>query len=144
MAKPQSVARKRLEHDRCTFMVQQVLKGEIDVNHTNGLGWSALTHAARNDDREGVSMLLDRGANVEHIDRLGWSALIHAVRMGYVAIVGMLLDHGADVHHVDNVGRTALSHAINNNRLDVARELLDRGARNIENDPRVAGPQMRH
>jgi len=76
-------------------------KTDIDVNHVNRLGWTALLEAI---------LLSDGGTKHQRIVRL-------------------LLDHGADPNLADNDGVTPLQHAKQKGYKEIERMLLDAGAR---------------
>ena len=75
--------------------VRRVVKTEIDVNHVNDLGWTALLEAVILGDgskpyQEIVKILLDAGADRNLADRNGVTALAHAERRGQTAIADRL------------------------------------------------------
>ncbi len=75
--------------------VRRVVETEIDVNHVNDLGWTALLEAVilgdgGPDHQEIVRILLDAGADASIPDKNGVTALQHARRSGYSEIVGLL------------------------------------------------------
>ena len=75
--------------------VRRVVQTEIDVNHVNDLGWTALLEA----------VILGDGTEP------------------YQEIVRILLDAGADASIADNDGVTALQHAESKGQHEVARIL---------------------
>jgi ankyrin repeat protein len=67
----------------------------IDVNHVNNLGWTALMESIILSDgglgqQQIVKLLLASGANPDITDKEGVSVLTHAQDRGYTAIVGLL------------------------------------------------------
>jgi ankyrin repeat protein len=73
---------------------------DIDVDHVNNLGWTALLEAILLADgdaahQEIVRLLLDAGADPELADRDGVTPLAHARERGQDAVVRILLDGGA-------------------------------------------------
>ncbi len=75
--------------------VRRVVKTDIDVNHVNDLGWTALLEAVILGDggkryQEIVRILLDAGADRNLADRNGVTALAHAERRGHDAIADRL------------------------------------------------------
>jgi uncharacterized protein len=73
---------------------------DVDVNHVNNLGWTALLEAIVLSDggprhQEIVRLLIDHGADVSLPDRDGVAPLQHARRRGYDAIARMLEQAGA-------------------------------------------------
>ena len=77
-------------------IVRRLLETDIDVDHVNRLGWTALLEAVilgSGDSRhtEVVGMLVEEGdADVTVADRSGMTALDHARDNGYAAIVAIL------------------------------------------------------
>ena len=80
-------------------VVRRLLETEIDVDHVNDLGWTALLEAVILGDgglrhTEIVRLLVDAGADVTIADREGVTALEHAHAAGYDEIVA-ILERGA-------------------------------------------------
>ena len=81
-------------------IVARLLETDIDVDHVNRLGWTALLEAVilgeggRAHPRT-VRLLVDGGADVDVPDESGTTALAHARREGFTAIERILLDAGA-------------------------------------------------
>ncbi|WP_327087827.1 ankyrin repeat domain-containing protein [Nonomuraea sp. NBC_01738] len=75
--------------------VREVLKTDINVNHVNDLGWTALLEAVILGDgsepyQQIVRLLLDAGANRDLADRDGVTALRHAVAKGQREVAEIL------------------------------------------------------
>lgn len=75
--------------------VRRVVQTEIDVNHVNDLGWTALLEAVilgdgGPDHQEIVQILLDAGADPSIADKDGITALQHARRSGHTEIAALL------------------------------------------------------
>ena len=75
--------------------VRRVVKTDIDVNHVNDLGWTALLEAVILGDgsrryQEIVKILLGAGADRDLADRDGMTALAHAERRGQNAVADLL------------------------------------------------------
>ncbi len=75
--------------------VRRVVKTDIDVNHVNDLGWTALLEAVILGDggkryQEIVKILLDAGADRNLADRNGVTALAHAEQRGHDAVADRL------------------------------------------------------
>ena len=75
--------------------VRRVVKTDIDVNHVNDLGWTALLEAVILGDgsrryQEIVKILLDAGADRDLADRDGVTALAHAEQRGQNAVAELL------------------------------------------------------
>jgi ankyrin repeat protein len=76
-------------------IVRRLLETDIDVNHVNRLGWTALLEAivlgeGGRAHTETVRALVDAGADVDIADDDGVTPLIHARERGYEAIVAIL------------------------------------------------------
>lgn len=82
-------------------VVQELLTTtDIDVNHINNLGWTALMEAIILSDggkthQEIVQLLIDHGADVNIPDHDGVTPLQHAQERGYQEMVEMLVKAGA-------------------------------------------------
>ncbi|MEU3465549.1 ankyrin repeat domain-containing protein [Streptomyces sp. NPDC006733] len=80
--------------------VQAVLdETDIDVNHVNRLGWTALLEAVILGDggsahRQIVQILLAAGATADLADADGVTPLVHAERRGFTDIATLLRDAG--------------------------------------------------
>lgn len=77
-----------------------VTHSEINVNHTNFVGWTPLLEAIVLNDggakqQEIVKLLLNHGANPHMTDKYGKSPLQLAREKGYEAIAQLLIDAGA-------------------------------------------------
>lgn len=88
------------EHGYVDVVAELLTKTDINVNHINDLGWTALLEAIilNNGDLEQqqtVQLLIDHGADVNIKDKNGVSPLAHARRMGFVEIENILLKAGA-------------------------------------------------
>ena len=76
-------------------LVRALLETDIDVDHVNNLGWTALLEAVILGDggeahTEIVRMLVEAGADTSIADREGVTALEHARERGYAEIVRLL------------------------------------------------------
>ena len=75
--------------------VRRVVRTDIDVNHVNDLGWTALLEAVILGDgskryQQIVTILLEAGADRRLPDRNGVTAIEHAQRRGHASIVDIL------------------------------------------------------
>ena len=75
--------------------VRRVVRTDIDINHVNDLGWTALLEAVILGDgskryQQIVTILLDAGADVSIADRQGVTALQHAERRGQREVARIL------------------------------------------------------
>ena len=140
-------------------IVQELLtRTDVDVNHVNDLGWTALLEAiilSNGGERHQqiVQLLVDHGANINIPDKDGVTPLEHAQMRGFTEIerilnnaqardmqlitaagqgdietVRQLLAQGANVHARDETGKTALIAAAYRNDLAIADVLIQAGA----------------
>lgn len=83
-------------------VVEELLtKSDVDVNHINDLGWTALMEAivlsdGGADHQQIVQLLIKHGADVNIPDKNGVTPLQHARKKGYTEIEKMLVKAGAD------------------------------------------------
>jgi uncharacterized protein len=75
--------------------VRRIVRTDIDVNHVNNLGWTALLEAVILGDgskryQQIVTILLDAGADASIADRDGVTALQHAERRGQREVTRIL------------------------------------------------------
>jgi ankyrin repeat protein len=75
--------------------VRRVVQTDVDIDHVNDLGWTALLEAVilgdgGRDHQQVVRILLDAGADPMIADRDGVTPLQHAEQRGYDAIVALL------------------------------------------------------
>ncbi|MGB9367456.1 MAG: ankyrin repeat domain-containing protein [Xanthobacteraceae bacterium] len=87
-------------HHGYTEAVRILLATQIDKDHVNRLGWTALMEAVILGDggpvhTEIVRLLVEAGANVNIADREGVTPLAHAKRRGYATMVRILEARGA-------------------------------------------------
>ena len=81
-------------------VVKELLKTQIDIDHVNNLGWTALLEAIVLSDggprhQEIVRLLVSAGADINLSDRQGVTPLQHARRSGFEVIANVLESHGA-------------------------------------------------
>jgi uncharacterized protein len=81
-------------------IVARLLETDIDVDHVNRLGWTALLEAVilgegGPEHVRTVRLLVDAGADVDIHDESGTTALAHARRRGVEAIERILVEAGA-------------------------------------------------
>jgi ankyrin repeat protein len=104
-------------------LLDTLSKNEMDVRHFAG---PALIAAARGNNYDAVSLLLEAGANVNAKSN-GGTPLLMASLKGRTTIIGLLLNKGADVGATDVEGSTALMKAAINGRTEAGRMLIENG-----------------
>ena len=77
--------------------VREILETDIDVDHVNNLGWTALLETVLLGDGDAahveiLGLLLDAGADRSIADRDGVTALEHARERGYAEMIRILED----------------------------------------------------
>lgn len=75
--------------------LRRVAKTDVDLDHVNNLGWTALLEAVilgdgGNRHQQAVQVLVDAGVDISIADREGVTALRHAQRRGYTEIARIL------------------------------------------------------
>jgi ankyrin repeat protein len=89
------------EHGHVETVTYLLDHTEVDVNHINNLGWTALLEAIILNDggprqQETIRVLIAHGADVRIADGDGVTPLAHARQRGFSEIVAMLVAAGAD------------------------------------------------
>jgi ankyrin repeat protein len=83
-------------------IVRELLtRTDVDVDHVNDLGWTALLEAIILSDggerhRQIIQLLVDHGADVNLPDSNGITPLAHARQRGFAQIIEILFSAGAD------------------------------------------------
>ena len=100
---------------KCEDKIKILLENDIniDTNHKDKLGKTALMYAAEFGYDEIVKILLRFGADINCKDNVGKTALMYAYEFGHYNIVIIFLGYGVDVNCIDNYKNTALSYALN-------------------------------
>lgn len=88
------------EHGYIDVIKELLTKTDIDVNHVNNLGWTALMEAIvlnNGDERQQqtIQLLIDHGADVNIPDSNNVTPLQHAREKGFKEIEGILIEAGA-------------------------------------------------
>jgi len=112
-----------------TTVIQELLKGSIDVNVKDAQGMTALMEAASNNHVATVEALLDKGANINQQNDGEYSALMLAVRGNRIATVKILLTKGADVNPNTNRVATPLMLATRRGYIEIVKLLKEAGAK---------------
>ncbi|MEK4029875.1 ankyrin repeat domain-containing protein [Pseudobacillus sp. FSL P4-0506] len=89
------------EHGYVDVVKELLTKTDIDVNHVNNLGWTALMEAIvlNNGDKkqqQTIQLLIDHGADVNIPDKNNVTPLEHARKNGFKEIESILLKAGAE------------------------------------------------
>ncbi|WP_121616020.1 ankyrin repeat domain-containing protein [Virgibacillus halodenitrificans] len=89
------------EHGHIDVIKELVENTEVDVNHINNLGWTALLEAIILSDggekqQETIQILIQHGADVNIPDNDGVTPLAHAKTKGFTEIVEILQRAGAE------------------------------------------------
>ncbi len=146
------------ERGHVEIVHELLTRSDVDVNHVNDLGWTALLEAiilSNGGERHQqiVQLLVDHGADINIADKDGVTPLNHAQMRGFTEIERILnnalardmqlitaagqgdietarrlLDQGASVHTRDENGRTALIAAAYRNDLAIVDVLIRAGA----------------
>ena len=97
---------------------------EVDVNHVDSTGCTALRHAAAGNHADVLEVLIDAGADIETRDNHDRTPLLVASQCGNLRVVKMLVKAGADVCVTDNEGDTCLTLAAASGHTETVRTLL--------------------
>ncbi|MGG4467092.1 ankyrin repeat domain-containing protein [Paenibacillus alvei] len=88
------------EHSYVDVIKELLDNTDIDVNHVNNLGWTAMLEAIVLSDggehqQETIQLLIKHGADVNIPDSNGVTPLQHAKELGFTEIKDILIDAGA-------------------------------------------------
>ena len=97
---------------------------EVEVDHTDDEGRTALHCAVENNHADVVQVLIDAGADIEVRDQLGSSPLLLACRSGSLDVVKSLVRAGAGVCVTNNDGDTCLTIATSHGQTEIMRYLV--------------------
>lgn len=105
-------------------------KYAASINDRAKLGYTALTKAAYEGQKEMVKLLLKKGARIGECDKNDWTPLMYAVLAGQVGVLKLLLEKGASIDGQNDIRRgwTPLMQAAYMNQPDIVTLLLERGA----------------
>lgn len=92
-------------------IIQDILKTEVDINHSDSQGKTLLMYAIDNDDNEVVQNLCGLNPAINKKDNNGKTALLYAIDKGKVGAVRSLIESGADLRLCDNKGINPLKNA---------------------------------
>ncbi|MEP4684443.1 MAG: ankyrin repeat domain-containing protein, partial [Rhodopirellula bahusiensis] len=120
----QRTAMQMAAFDGHTPVVEWFLSQEVEVDHRDSFGRTALMYASTADNAETVKLLLDAGAAVDLVDsEEHFSPLMFAAAEGQMEVVELLLDAGADPTKADIDGETAIDFASSNGHTEVVKRL---------------------
>lgn len=108
--------------------VMSLLDSEINVNHRQGDGATALHWAAHRNNRELAIALVEAGADVNAANELGATPLWLAALNGSVEMLEALIDAGADPNVSLTMGETPLMSAARSGQLEAVEVLIENGA----------------
>jgi len=91
--------------------VKELLRLDVDVNHTNPDGISALHQVSIDGNVEIAKILLENNAFIDALDNDGWSPLHACAQCGFTELARLLLESGANVATVDNEGELPIDKA---------------------------------
>ncbi|XP_061198294.1 uncharacterized protein LOC133206356 [Saccostrea echinata] len=115
---------------KCTDIMQQLVKYGLDVNFMDKNGASLLHYAVLSGDKSFVECVLQarKPANINLKDKTGRSALYKATEKGFLDIVELLIAHKAEVNLTDNKKLTPLYQAVNRDFVNLVEILVENGA----------------
>ncbi len=111
-------------------VVPLLLARNVELDHQDDHGWTALMYATTKENIDIVNMLLAANANADCEPKegpyQGLTALIRAAYKGYKDICRVLIEKGnANVNHQNKEGSSALSYASEGGRYEVVDLLLE-------------------
>ena len=104
-------------------VVQMLLEENVDINHQNRDGTTALTMASAKGYHQIVELLL-LSSNIDIRNNNGLTALMAACGLGHLRVVKLLLQKDLDINIQDNSGTTALMFACDNGNHQIVEILL--------------------
>ena len=96
---------------------------QVDLNHKDNDGYTALYCAAGDNHADVVEVLIDAGADIEAKDDMGRPPLYCACRLGNLAVVKLFVKAGG-VRATDNEGTTCLMYASEYGHTETVRYLV--------------------
>ena len=114
-----------------TETVKLLVEKGVNVDVTDGLGWTPLHEAAWMGKTEVLKLLIEKGADINAADKDGNTPLHRASRRGRTDALRLLMEKGADLNAADKDGNTPLRWAELEGRTDALR-LLKKGTTRIK------------
>ena len=109
--------------------VKWLIEQDIDVNHCDKKGFTAVHNAAQKGNLDVLKLLKASGANIHAQTMSGDNSIMLAsIGTGDCDTVRWLIEQGVDVNHCNKEGCTAIHKAAQNSKLDVLKLLKARGA----------------
>lgn len=100
----------------------------VDLDATDGRGWTPLYGACYNDHPKVVELLLSRGATVDLNNKQDWYPTQTTANSGYTGIMKILLDYGADPNRLSNTNNSLLHIAAVHGHVKVVELLIGAGS----------------
>lgn len=126
--KPTGEALLAAAYNNDTELLRQLAEAGADVNFQAGNGWTALQHAADQDNIDIARILLDRGADINHRNIPTGRAAIHYAAVGEdTALLELLIERGAQIDIRNNDGETPLFDAASSGSEKGVKMLVDSG-----------------
>ena len=119
------------ERGHVDIVKELLTRTDVDVNHVNNLGWTALLEAIVLSDggerhQQIVQLLVDHGADIDIADKDGVTPLQHARARGFTEIERILL--AASEHRTSQAQNQQLIAAADRGDLKAVKQLLAQGA----------------
>jgi len=114
-------------HMRSIEKAKAFIEGSININVSDGHGYTPLHYAVQNDHKEIVELLISKNADVNAKNRSGQTPLHIASDGGNKDIVELLLSKGADINATDHRGQSPLHQAVSNGHKDIVELLIAKG-----------------
>jgi len=108
--------------------VKELLDTGIDLDITDGEGWTPLMWAVQNADAKMIQILLEAGANPNKLNNYEETALYFAIYQNNVEVIKTLILTGADPNLADSTGWTPLMSAVSDEKIESVKALLEAGA----------------
>lgn len=106
-----------------------LLEREVDINHQNQFGLSALHYTCMNNLCKSAEFLIKWKANINIENNDGHTPLFFAVNNEHLDIVHLLIKHKANINSVDKHGSTVLHLAVHNSNASLIELLVKNGAK---------------